>query len=77
MAIIKKDPWTDETLDKRKWRNLSSGGIGIVNMDKRILKGVKMRVYQDPEKSKDVSGKPYYSVWVEQASFKKHGHRWM
>jgi len=76
MKIYKRDPYKDKTLDRRKWAMISGGDIKIVNLDRRLYKGVDMRAYQKPgHKTRD--GKPYYTIWIEIQSFKRQGHRFL
>ena len=66
------DPWKE--LDRRVWVNISSGPISIMNMDKRIYKGVTFRIYKG---GRGRDSKQHYSFWVKRKSFSEKGHRFL
>jgi len=71
--IYTGDPWKE--LDQRVWVMLSSGPMSLMNMDRRLYKGVVRRIYRHSRP--DAQGKRFYAFWVKRASFRAKGHRFL
>ncbi len=75
MKILK--PNTLEELRKMQKRyyklgytNLSGGPMSLMELDKKIYKGVKAVIIKYPKR------KNYFMYYVNKKSFLKKGHRW-